>query len=340
VLRTNSDQPRANSVLFTGGEHVLFTGARLKEAACFAALTITNMTTRNLWILIAVLIGLSIAVVLYMKSFCRTSAPSGAENLIQRNVRQFEHDCVTCDFRTYFIAKKDGVQVTLVPNVRIEIGSFLTALDRVLTIGYEDVGVIIHHGLREVNTDVFQYHPDIEFVGLKWIQADKWEIMPIPDQRFGIDLGTGALTTSNAPNGWSTYLAHMHRFIDNNSTAPTPVIEGKDVRFYLHRYKGAIEELLANNAPFNPTHIQVSSIAEPLSHQGNVMKTLRHYVSLALVDSNGRLLIDDEDYAPNDFKMKALDVGSPCPYRCATAELPKSGIPVRASCVKGGNPGC
>lgn len=302
------------------------------------------MSNRNLWILIAVLIGLAAFVAIYMRSCCKTQPPDGGFGLLQSNVPKYEYDCVTCDFGRYFLAKRDQTPLVLLPNARIEINSFLGALDRVLQVRYDDHGVIFHHGLLELQTGEVQYWPEVEFVGLKSEGNNRWRIVPIPNSRYAIAPNTGMLTGSNGSVGWSAYLTYMNRFEDSNSAAATKVVEGKDVRFYLHRYAGGLEELIAQNIDSRPTHLQVSSIAEPTRHSPPHMLDMRHHVSLALwVDNQGapgRLLLDDTDYSPRDFRMKALDVGSPCPYRCAIAVLPNNGIPVRSSCVQGGASGC
>lgn len=262
---------------------------------------------------------------------------------IDPHVPKYEHDCGTCDFRTYFMAFENGNQATLRHNAWVDLSSFTAAMDRALALPHDDHGVIIHHGLFQSGPGQFEYWPEFEFVGLKSLGNDRWDIVNLGTHHYALDRASGELVASGRTGGWETYKNHMKRKLNSNDPNFAKIQEGSDVRFYLVRFGGRLEELLSQNAEFAPTHIQLSSVAEATTEENNVLFGLHHHVCLAMYDGplngSGTLLMDNKKYGSDRFKKKALDVGSPCPYRCATALLPKNGTPVRKSCTTS-NSGC
>lgn len=312
------------------------------------------MSNRNLWILIAVLIGLSIGVVLYMKSCCPTQPPPVSQQghgIYDPYVSRSEFECVRCDFKKYFKPKLNGTVANLNGDILMNMESFITKLDHVLNTfkDFDDYGVIVHHGLRQEGNS-FHYWPEIELVGLMDAGTDLWDTVRLSGQRFTLDHATGVLGPEDNVDQWLTYKTHMYRYVNsfdelNDPTHARMILlqEGIDVQSYLFRYKGRLQRHIRQNANLSPTHILISSIAEPTEHDGEDMRGLRHFVSLAMYkNDDGRvdpILVDDKPHLGARYKMKALDVGSPCPYRCATAEIPDHGVPVRKSC-RSDTPGC
>lgn len=314
------------------------------------------MTTRNLWILIAVLIGLSMAGALYIRTCCGIQQPPESEQAQRRGlydpyVSRTEFNCVRCDFKQYFVPKLNGTTATLNGDILMDLNSFNTKLDHVLNNfkDFDDYGIIVHHGLRQEGNN-FHYWPEIEIVGLMDAGTDLWDIVRLSGQRFTLHPNTGVLEPEDNLDQWATYKDHMYRYVNSHDALndPThartiPVQEGVDVQHYLFRYKDRLQRHLRQNAGLNPTHILISSIAEPTEHDGDNMRGLRHFVSLAMYKDVGAgidpILVEDKPHLGARYKMKALDVGSPCPYRCATAEIPDHGVPIRRTCTAN-QPGC
>ncbi|MBL7945791.1 MAG: hypothetical protein JNN32_06960 [Flavobacteriales bacterium] len=303
------------------------------------------MKAKHLWMLIA-LLAITAATIFYIQ-WKRAGSDENFSRLYKPYVVRSEYDCVSSDFGRYFMSKENNARGTLEGNVQVNLNSFTTRLKNVLdNYEHDDHGVIIHHGLERVSAGVFRYWPEIEFVGLEDIGKDLWDTVQLPGQRFSVNLGTGELTPRNNIDEWMNYKTYMHRYTTNTDAVndPTfqkasPVIEGLDVQHYLFRYNNRLEKFLNQNKGLDPTHIRITSICEPTEHDGDIMRGLRHYIALAMFKSDlgpsGTLLVDEDDDSIIDrYKNKALDVGSPCPYRCATAEVPDHGIPVRKSCTK------
>ncbi|MBL7951130.1 MAG: hypothetical protein JNM62_05370 [Flavobacteriales bacterium] len=303
-----------------------------------------------LWILAALAVAV-LAFIIIAQWLDDSGCPPGELCADDNYVSLPDYNCLACDFKNYFIAKEaNGTDCappcSLKGDIRVDLPSFQAALDYLVqNYSYDDHGIVIHHGLRREQGH-FQYRPEIEFVGLKDKGNDEWEIMTLPNYRYSID-PDGKLVTPDPVDDWAAYKTHMHRKLNTTDNDHTPVVEGADVRFYLFRHNNRLEKLLNQNKTYAPTHLMISSIAEPTRHIENdpakedddEMEGMRHHIALALCMEKGAPLIDGRNYPNQNYRMKALDVGSPCPYRCAVAELPAHGIPVRKNCNPTA-PGC
>lgn len=302
------------------------------------------MKTKRL-LLTAVIIFMAIAIILLYLRSQQVNLPGGDGAWLDKPyVDERELGCARCDFERYFAVKTEGQRGSLVPDILVQLGSFNEKLTAALAAdNSEDIGIIIHHGLGSAGAISFVYSPEIEFVGLKDLGDDEWEVVDIEDSQYSID-GNGILSGSNGTDGWSLYKAHMFLHVNSRDAISDPnfdhapaVTEGIDVQHYLFRFTKRFKKLLDQNSDLDATHLKLISIAEPLQHVGDEMEGMRHHVSVALCKDDGQggvvELVDGESYWPNNYRMKALDVGSPCPYRCATAYLPKNGTPIRRTCT-------
>lgn len=301
------------------------------------------MRTRHLLLLILAIFALAAAYLFYRRS-TEGSIPPGSSGFEDSYVKALELGCARCDFERFFAVKAGGTKRTLVPDILIDLTSFERELDAALSVNTsKDVGVIVYHGLQTLETNQFIYRPEIEFVGLKELNDDVWDLETIPDSRYSIDLMNGSLVRTGPGHGWETYKSHMHvhRTIQDATNDPgfqnaPSVSEGDDVRYYIFKYDGRLSKLLGQSFGLKASRLKLISTAEPSIEPGHTGE-MRHHVAIALctVEANGTVaeLVEDRSYWPFNFRMKALDIGSPCPYRCADAHFPDKGIPIRASCT-------
>lgn len=303
------------------------------------------MKTKRL-LLTAVIILLAIAAILFFLRSQQVNLPGGNGAWLDKPyVDELELGCARCDFERYFAVKSNGQVGDLVPDILVHLGSFNEKLTAALAAdNSEDIGIIIHHGLGSPEANSFVYSPEIQFVGLKDLGDDEWEVVDIANSRFSINPNDGTLASSNGNAGWTLYKEHMFLHVNSRDAITDPtfthapaVTEDIDVQHYLFRYTKRFKKLLDQNSDLDATHLKLISIAEPLQHVGDEMEGMRHHVSVALCKDDGHggvvELVDGTSYWPNNYRMKALDVGSPCPYRCATAYLPKNGTPIRRTCT-------
>lgn len=269
-------------------------------------------------------------------------------DLLKPNVPALELGCASCDYQRYFYVKDSRGSRPFEPDVRVELAQFKTILENVqATINTEDHGVIVHHGLfRSSDSTEYLYWPKIEFVGLKDLGGDEWDTVRVENGTYWIDLSSHQLKPDMDTHGWDNYKKYVWHYENSTDTVgdkslgkTKAIVEGIDVKSYLFACEKKFDRMLRHNEKYDPTYVYFRSISEPLNHSGDVMEHLRHHVAAVLFgtlpDGNGDegLLVDDANHYTYPFRMRALDVGSPCPYRCAKTYLPDNGIPVRSNCT-------
>lgn len=257
------------------------------------------------------------------------------EDTYETVVHKNEFDCITSDFDSYFRA---GPSVdSLVPisgkKIRIKITAFDSILAEVKQQDKEPYALKIYHGLEHAGA-TYNYAPVIAFGSLSEDQDADWFFSPLDSgyiHRITRDAALARMDQA-AWEGWSDYLDHVHVQPNSSMNKMRKALQGEDVETYTFRLS-EVEDLIDQNR-IDATYLTLNCVAEPLFHDGEDMRFMRHHICLLTADRNGDNLLDTLQTPSNaPYSHRGADTGSPCPPRCARTYLPKHGTPVRKNCL-------
>jgi len=252
------------------------------------------------------------------------------EPVVQAN----ELSCLSSDFDSYFSAGETSTARSTLASktLRIRISSVDSAITEAKKSGQAPYALRVHHGLSR-NGSAFTYAPAISFGVLTADEGESWDLTPTDAGKVHKITADGRLLRVNygAWNAWQEYLLYM--FVQPNSMDPEvrQVIKDEEVETYTFNLS-EVESLIDHNRT-DSFYLVLHSIAEPLFHDGDDMRFMRHHLCLVTARENGDLLIDTTTPPVGQpYQLRGLDTGSPCPPRCAKVYLPAKGTPVRKNC--------
>lgn len=250
--------------------------------------------------------------------------------------------CIKADFNKYVHVGKPSQHTQIQQrkdSLKVGVGK-LHDLVKNLSCSNTDAlqhGVVLHYGLD----DGMRFDVMLQVVCLDyWPNDSNKYSYNAPAHGYTLDI-TGtlvydatALAKWYGTNGPGTRYAQnvvIDRNADNTWTAFDP---DRDVRSTIFPYEEQITGLINDNNLDKDSLLLIEPIAEPVDRKptaaGYVEKG--YHQGAAWVPVN--LTVDDTLYEGYDFKNKAADLGSPCPYACPTSKFlfPQMGLKPREGC--------
>jgi hypothetical protein len=196
--------------------------------------------------------------------------------------------------------------------------------------------VIVHYGL-DANSELDMV---LQVVCLKYDAAETKYYYEASRDMYVIN-GDGSLTLETngldrwraTHGGWANYAAQVVVRRDNGSTWHTvnPAVEVNSTVF---PWETTLYHLIEDNELTDADFLRLEPIASPLTREkvGGVYVETGWHQSVCWLPY-GRT-IDNTTYADKPFKLKAADLGSPCPFICPSVMFTfrESGLDPRDGC--------
>jgi len=202
----------------------------------------------------------------------------------------------------------------------------------------DDVGVKFHYGLSVQDPGPSpKYHLEyaVQLTVLKQRgNSAMYFDVSIPEDALHPIGSSGKFGSAVQESDWAThqgsvYLQHVVIKRDQND-AWDELVSGSDHTSYLFKWND-IAALMSNN--HTNAFLNLNAIAGPAIRTKFLEDDWHHALSLctstALGDANA---VDDVDYGSGSLRMRALDLGSPCPPSCVLAKFYRYGIAPAETC--------
>lgn len=270
------------------------------------------------------------------------AAPAAAPSTVQTRrpwVDLQELDCLIADLPVHFKGSDGaGEPVALTgTTVDVNVAALRTEVAKVSPGANEAIGVTIHYGMKaEPDSGGHELVYALELS----IVADKGTYVEVvPQAALFFELEDGELKEADRAAWYQGKLGHYRGHIRVREQEGG-AWEAYDPYTALTSYTFPWEERMEAVLDQNPTAVKlrVFSLAEPATREpqgggGYLELQWRHIIAVAGVNDAGALLVDNEDHGTQQFQMRALDLGSPCPPLCdGVAFFRTEGVPVREEC--------
>jgi hypothetical protein len=213
--------------------------------------------------------------------------------------------------------------------VDVEWTNLQTVMDSV-AVGRDTIRAMrLHYGLQTSSgQNAYRFSMALEVLRMAPQGNDHWDVLPVSGRFYAVS-GTGQLQKAD-PATWGDGKTYFdHAFVRRTSNTSTFVAMDPDVdtRTFILPWENEVLALHDENAKCDA--VRFVCIAEPGNRNGAVDEDMRHHLCAVALDKGAELVNNDPINTAHPYRMKAADVGSPCPSACGDAYLPAQGMKLK-----------